>query len=246
MSPETVVQVPAPAALEVRNENGWVPAVYWQPQCAPRGIVLACHGGSGHKTSAAILAAVVRLMPLGISVLAIDGPVHGERSEGSLDPVEARHRFHQAWIAGTSNASMARDMRSALDALLQVPGHSRCPVGYLGVSMGTAYGLPLLATEPRIQAAAIGLWSARAEASSHLLSAALEVRCATWFTQQWNDEFFDREGTFELFDAIGAADKRLVIYPGLHLELQNERLDDAVAFLAPRLLHHSGSSSLLN
>src|SRR5262249_7256608 len=109
------------------------------------------------------------------------------------------------------------------------------PIAYIGVSMGTAYGLPLLAHEPRIQAAAIGLWSTTYPASEHLAEYARRVRCPIWFTQQWDDEFFDRAGTAELFDALGAEDKRLVAYPGPHRELEGERLFDAVAFIAQRL-----------
>lgn len=130
---------------------------------------------------------------------------------------------------------MAEDWSAALDQLLILPGLSGIPVGYIGVSMGTAYGLPLLATESRIQAAALGLWGTTYAASEHLAEYAQRVRCPVWFTQQWNDEFFDREGTFALFDAIGSEDKRLVAYPGPHRELEGVRLGDAVGFIAARL-----------
>ena len=69
---------------------------------------------------------------------------------------------------------------------------------------------------------------------------AAQVRCPVWFTQQWDDEFFDREGTAQLFDALGTRDKRLVAYPGPHHALEGERLDDAVDFLAGRLLDKAG------
>ncbi len=58
--------------------------------------------------------------------------------------------------------------------------------------------------------------------------------------QQWDDEIFDRAGVAELFDAIGSDDKRLVAYPGPHLELSGERLDDAAEFLARRLRAANG------
>ena len=127
-------------------------------------------------------------------------------------------------------------MRAALDALMRLPDYANLPVGYVGVSMGTAYGIPMLAVEPRIRAAAIGLWSTTYGASGHLAEFASRVRCDVWFTQQWNDEFFDRQGTLDLFDAIGTEDKRLVAYPGPHRELDGERLADAVAFVAGRLV----------
>ena len=107
--------------------------------------------------------------------------------------------------------------------------------------MGTGYGLPLLSTDVRIDAAAIGLWGMNFSGSEHLIGYAKSIRCPVWFTQQWDDQTFDREGTFALFDAIGSMDKRLVAYPGPHRELEGERLEDAVAFLQKRLLRRHPS-----
>ena len=228
------LRAPQPLALE--RTGVVVPAVFWQPEGEVKGVVLACHGGSGHKMSNAILMIAQACLPLGLAVLAVDGPVHGERRpDGDLDPTTARQAFREAWRAGVGRTDMGEDMRAALDALMRKPGFAGLPIGYVGVSMGTAYGIPMLADEPRIRAAAIGLWSTTYAASEHLAEHAKKIRCDVWFTQQWNDEFFDREGTFALFDAIGAADKRLVAYPGPHRELEGERLTDAVAFLAGRL-----------
>ncbi|MES2184747.1 MAG: hypothetical protein V4505_09385 [Pseudomonadota bacterium] len=223
--------------LAVSRGGARVPTSVWVPTSGhSRGIVLACHGGSGHKESPAILAIAQECLPLGLTVLAIDGPVQGERrADGNLDPVLARTDFRAAWRAGVGRTDIAADFSAALDALLAEPRYRGLPIGYIGVSMGTAYGLPLLAREPRIQAAAIGLWSTTYAASEHLTGFAGEVRCPVWFTQQWNDEFFDRAATQELFDAIGSADKRLVAYPGPHRELEGSRLKDAVAFIARHL-----------
>ena len=216
---ETILN--AAQRLSVTSEGTAIPAVYWAPSGACKGIVLACHGGSGHKLSQAILAIAGECLPLGLAVLAIDGPVQGERrADGSLDPQVAVKSFREAWQAGIGRTSMAREMTAALDALLGLPGFAGLPVGYIGVSMGTGYGIPLLASERRIGVAAIGLSG---------------ITCPVWFTQQWDDQTFDREGTFALFDAIGAADKRLVAYPGPHRELEGERLRDAIAFLNGRL-----------
>lgn len=229
--------LPSPTVLPVSHAGVRVPAVYWTPAVPCRGIVLAAHGGSGHKLSQAVLAIADRCLPLGLAVLAIDGPVQGERrSDGNLDATLARQAFRDAWRAGVGRTSMAQEWQAALNQFLLLPGHAQQPVGYIGVSMGTAYGLPLLAGEDRIQAAVLGLWGTTYPASEHLAEHAQHVKCPVWFTQQWNDEFFDREGTFALFDAIGSADKRLVAYPGPHRELEGARLADAVTFIADRLL----------
>lgn len=236
MTQEASTPLPQPLVLPVERAGAQIPAVYWQPAGASRGVVLACHGGSGHKKSNAILMIAQACVPLGLTVLAIDGPVHGDRrDDGNLDPVTARQSFRDAWRAGVGRTSMGEDMRAALDALVRLPGYADLPIGYIGVSMGTAYGMPLLATEPRVRAAAIGLWSTTYAASEHMAEFARQVRCDVWFTQQWNDEFFDRDGTLALFDAVGSQDKRLVVYPGPHRELDGERLTDAVAFVAGRL-----------
>jgi alpha-beta hydrolase superfamily lysophospholipase len=221
--------------LPVISDGIPIPAVYWAPS-VPRGIVIACHGGSGHKLSPAILAIAGACLPLGLAVLAIDGPVQGDRrADGNLDPQLAVRSFREAWQAGVGHTSMAREMGAALDALQALPGFEGLPIGYIGVSMGTGYGIPLLATDKRIAAAAIGLWGLNFVASEHLAGYAREISCPVWFTQQWDDKTFDREGTFALFDAIGSPDKRLVAYPGPHRELEGERLADAMAFLAARL-----------
>ncbi|OVZ64863.1 hypothetical protein CDO44_01260 [Pigmentiphaga sp. NML080357] len=213
-----------------------VPGIAWFPPRACAGLVLACHGGSGHKESPAVLAIRDRLLPEGHAVAAIDGPVHGDRrADGSRDPGAARADFRAAWRNGAARDDMTEDWRAFLDALLARPALSGCPVGYIGVSMGTAYGLPYLAQDGRVRAAVLGLWGTSYPASEHLAPAARRVRASVWFTQQWDDEIFDRAGVAELFDAIGSRDKRLVAYPGPHLELAGERLEDAAAFLVKRL-----------
>ena len=229
--------LPTPQTLHVIARGQPVPTLFWMPPRECRGVVLALHGGSGHKTSPAILAIAQACLAADLAVLAIDGPVHGERSiDGKLDPTVSKQRFRDAWRAGVGRFSVAQDMKAALDVFLAQPGHPDLPVGYVGVSMGTAYGIPLLADEPRIVAAAIGLWSTTYPASEHLAEQARRIRCPVWCTQQWSDEAFDRQATQDLFDAVGSPDKRLVAYPGGHRELEGERLQDAVRFVAGRLL----------
>lgn len=227
----------ASQALQVVRDGVRIPAVYWTPEGKSRGIVLASHGGSGHKHSQAILAIAAACVPLGLTVLAIDGPVQGERrSDGSLDATVARQAFREAWRAGVGHTTMAQDWQAALEQLLVLPGNAGLPIGYIGVSMGTAYGVPLLAQERRIRAAVLGLWGTSYPASEHLAAYAKDIQCPVWFTLQWDDEFFDREGSLALFDAIGSADKRLVAYPGPHRELEGERLLDAVSYMVRQLL----------
>lgn len=222
--------------FSVKAQSRIVPAVLWLPEGPARGLVLALHGGSGHKESPAILAIRDELLTSGLAVAAIDGPVHGDRrSDGLRDPDAVKAAFREAWRHGVGQLDVATDLRAVLDHLLELPELRRLPVGYIGVSMGTAYGLPFLAHEPRVRAAVIGLWSAGHVNSSHLAACAAQVRCPVWFTQQWDDQIFDRDSTLSLFDAVGSADKRLVAYPGPHRELEGERLCDAADFLRFKL-----------
>lgn len=222
--------------LSVRSGGAVVPTVYWEPLDPPLGVVLACHGGSGHKMAGGVLAIVQSCLSRSLAVVAIDGPVHGERrADGSTDPQLALESYREAWRSGVGRTSMADDMCAALDAMLAQDRFAHLPVGYIGVSMGTGYGLPFLATEPRVVAAAIGLWGMSYPGSEHLWDFARRIDCSVWFTQQWDDPKFERSSTFDLFDTIGAKDKRLVAYPGGHIELEGERLEDAVAFIFKRL-----------
>jgi alpha-beta hydrolase superfamily lysophospholipase len=218
-----------------------VPAILWLPSTACTGLVVTCHGGGGHKEASSVLAIVERFVTAGCGVVSIDGPVHGERrTDGVLDPDIVRQEYRAAWRAGIAHLDMAEDFTAVLDEVMAAYLDTPVPIGYMGVSMGTAYGLPFIAQDPRISAAVIGLWSATHTASDHLVDFARKAKCAIWFTQQWNDELFDRAGTAQLFDALGSADKRLVAYPGPHKELEGERLDDAVAFMLKRLASQAG------
>jgi hypothetical protein len=221
-------------------DGGIIPAAIWLPEVPPRGLILACHGGSGHKTSEAILAIAARALPAGFAVASIDGPVHGDRRvDRNLDPMVAKRDFREAWRAGVGRESMATNFLSLLKVLRHAPRLATVPVAYMGVSMGTAYGIPLLATDAGICAAALGLWSTTYPASEHLAEVAEKITCPVWFTLQWNDEFFDRSATMDLYEAIGSIDKRLVCYPGKHLELQGARLDDAMHFIFESLIRAS-------
>lgn len=225
-----------PTPLEVQSSGVPIPTVYWAPPQAPWGLVLSCHGGSGHKMSAGNLAIAAACASRGLALVAIDGPVHGDRRDDRCtDPQRAIESYREAWKQGVGSTSMGDDMSAALDAVQALPGYAHLPVGYIGVSMGTGYGIPFLSRERRVVAAAIGLWGMSYPASDHLWDHARRIDCAVWFTLQWDDPKFERSSTFELFDTIGAKDKRLVAYPGGHVELEGERLEDAVDFLEKRM-----------
>ncbi|VWX61905.1 Dienelactone hydrolase family protein [Burkholderiales bacterium 8X] len=214
-----------------------VPLAAWFPVCeGPRPLVLVGHGGSGDKRSDAVTDMIGPLVGRhGFVVAAIDGPVHGERRTQPAAPLEVRDEFRRLWEAGGSVEPMVADWQAAFDTLSELPAIDRSAVGYYGLSMGTAYGLPFLAQAGFIRAAVIGMWGTSRVHSARLVDDARRVQCPTLFSLQWNDEIFTREGQFEVFDALAAADKHMTIYPGGHVNPQGGRLAEIVAFLARQL-----------
>jgi len=215
-----------------------VPAVVWTPAAArgPRPLVLVGHGGSGHKTSQLVLDAAMPLVrEHGFVVAAIDGPVHGERRM-SLDAGEAvRTEFRALWAAGGSVEPMIADWRATLDHLCRMPEVDAGAIGWYGISMGTAYGLPFVAAEPRIRAAVLGMWGTCRVNSQRLVDDARKVTIPVLFQQKKDDEFFTPEGQVEVYEALASRDKRLAVYEGGHTDPAGAQLADLVGFLADRL-----------
>jgi hypothetical protein len=224
--------------FKVDGANYAIPCAIWLPaDSSPRGLVLAGHGGSQHKRSDSVCSLVRRLVgQFSFAVVSIDGPIHGERNVDSLlTPKDRQRRFLELWHTGDGHVpAMVRDWRTVIDTLRGRPDVGDLPVGYAGVSMGTAYGLPLIAAEPRIEAAVLGMWSANYPCGDRLLQAAPDVRCPVLFIARYEDEIFDRAGTQNLFDEIGAQDKRMLVLPGKHVESE-EQLDQMASFLNSRL-----------
>jgi len=171
----------------------------------------------------------------GLAVAAIDGPVHGNRRSQPAEPSIIRDEFRSLWDQGGSVEPMVADWKAALDALCRLEEIDRSAIGYFGVSMGTAYGIPLLANEPRIRAAVLGMWGTSRANSERLIVDAKNVRCPSMFIMQWDDPLFTRDGQFQLFDSLPGDDKQMRVYPGGHVEPQGETLTDATEFLARRL-----------
>ncbi|MDB5955884.1 MAG: alpha/beta hydrolase [Ramlibacter sp.] len=224
--------------FSIQAQDRRVPAVTWIPAGAsgPRPLVLIGHGGSGHKTSQLVLDAAMPLVQVhGFVVAAIDGPVHGDR-RASLDAGAAvRDEFRALWAAGGSVDSMIADWRATLDHLCTLPEVDPQAIGWYGISMGTAYGLPFVACEPRIRAAVLGMWGTSRVNSGRLVEDARRVTIPVLFQQKSEDEFFTSEGQVEIYEALASREKQLAVYAGGHTDPVGTQLLDLVGFLASQL-----------
>jgi dienelactone hydrolase len=105
-------------------------------------------------------------------------------------------------------------------------------VGFWGISQGARVGLPLLAAEPRITAAVLGL------ADGPVGSAPL-VTAPVLFYVQSDDDLVQPDACRALFHALGSADKTLVENPGGHLDLPRTSVEESAVWLDRKLAEQS-------
>ncbi|MFC7265387.1 alpha/beta hydrolase [Streptomyces lutosisoli] len=224
---------------------GGIPGVLWSPASgadrAP--LVLMGHGGGTHKKAPAMTGRAHLLVTgCGFHVACIDAPGHGDRPRTAHDEQEIAV-MQRAMAAGEPvgpivvryNAHLAEravpEWQATLDALQELPEiGTEGPVGYFGLNMGTAIGVPLTAIEPRITAAVFGLfWP------EPLAETAKQITIPIQFALQWDDEHIPRQSGLALFDAFASKDKTLHANAGRHKELPRFEADSAVRFFARHL-----------
>ncbi|MEE3326670.1 MAG: dienelactone hydrolase family protein [Myxococcota bacterium] len=224
-------------AFTIECEGRNVPGILWTPtQPAPASpVVLLGHGGTLHKRAHYILATARRLVRQhGMAAVSIDGPGHGERKERiPEDQDQARADFVSAWLKPGANEKIVADWTATLDAAQAEVGEG--PVGYFGLSMGTMMGIPLIAAEPRIQAAVLGLMGVWGPNRDRLVEDAPKIACPIRFLAQWNDEVVPRETVLDLFDRLGSSEKSLRAHPGRHVQVPAPEMRAIADFFASHL-----------
>jgi dienelactone hydrolase len=220
----------------VETERGPVTGVLWQGSEARAGMPLVClgHGASGDRHQAPIPWLCRRLVgEHGFAALSIDGPVHGRRQQGD----GGRKAFWPEWERPGTVEDMVADWRTALDFAQAQPDIGTGPVGYWGLSMGTIYGAPFVASEPRIEVAVLGLMGITGPKHYRptITVAAESIGVPVLFLMQLEDELFDRDEYLALFDALATSDKRLHANPGLHPAVPMEELHHCIEFLVAGL-----------
>jgi pimeloyl-ACP methyl ester carboxylesterase len=226
-----------------------VPGIRWFPEGAAgsRPTILIGHGGTQHKRVPNVLGLARRFVRhLGYAAVALDAPGHGERIRDP-EKAERRRRAIQARIAAGPGAGGAEfgpeeakewidrttkgitEWRSLLDTLDEQGGGAA--YGYWGVSMGTAIGLPFVASEPRIRAAVLGLAGlGNRPGGDRFEQAARGLTIPLMLVLQWNDELVPQSSGLALFDAIGSKEKTLHANPGGHVEIPLFERDAYEAF----------------
>jgi dienelactone hydrolase len=221
---------------------GDVPGVLWSPAEAAGGrpLILLAHGGGAHKKAPYIVARARHFVTdCGFAVAAVDAPGFGDRpmteeDERSVADIRRRREAGEPVLEAIVryNATLAAqavpDWRATLDALQD--GGADGPVGFLGMSLGSAIGVPLAAAEPRITAAVFGL-----AAYETLAEAAGRISIPLEFWLQWDDELVPRDSGLALFDAFASRDKTLHAHPGRHAELPVSERESSQRFLARHL-----------
>lgn len=192
-------------------------------------LMLFGHGASGDRYQAPIAHLAGRFQKAGIPSLSIDGPVHGLRKVGDGQ----RGAFGQELQRESHIEDMLADWNEAISLALGLDDVNTTKLAYMGLSMGSIYGIPLVASRPDMTVATLGLigMTAILPQGDTFLALARKIEIPVLFLMQMEDELFPREGCLEVFDAFASKDKRMHCNPGLHPEIPGEEIDFSYEFL---------------
>ncbi|BDW10731.1 hypothetical protein PSHI8_08130 [Polynucleobacter sp. SHI8] len=224
--------------VEIEQEKRVVAGKVWHSQASSgmRPLLLIGHQETEHKDSSEIHD-FIKLMcgKYGFVVALIDGPIHGERRFGTTDEDLMGQEFDQLWKDGDESISpMVLDWKLTLDALCELSEvDSRC-IGYLGISMGTAYGIEVVATDLRISAAVFGQWGTHRSHQERMLKAARRINCPIEFYAHEKDRNLSYQQ--ELFDAFRAEEKLWNTFSKSKLYDNSKTIDQIVNFFVVQLL----------
>ncbi len=228
-------------ARDFRIDTGGRPVTgaLWLPEqtSSSTALVLCGHGASGDRYQAPIPHLARRFSAHGIATLAIDGPVHGLRQQGP----GGRAALAEELQRPSCTDDMVADWLLALRSVREATGLNG-RLAYFGLSMGTIFGIPLLAAasarDITVRCSVLGLagtTGAVAFLGERLSRDASTITHPVLYLMQLEDELFDRDGYLALFDALGSEDKRLHANPGLHPEIPSEEVDASIEFICARL-----------
>ncbi|MFE0206586.1 dienelactone hydrolase family protein [Streptomyces sp. NPDC058985] len=220
-----------------------IPGVLWTPEDArgTRPLILLGHGGGQHKTAPGTVSRARRYAAEGFAVVAIDAPNHGDRpKDEKFGRIAAEMRAGMAaggnpsgLVAGMHNylaPQAVAEWQAVLTAVQHLDQVGVGPVGYCGMSMGCGLGIPLIAAEPRIGAAVLGLLGVHGLAED-----AGRITAPVQFLVQWDDQMVPRDQSLALFGALASTEKTLHANPGKHGDVPSFEVDSSLQFFARHL-----------
>jgi pimeloyl-ACP methyl ester carboxylesterase len=219
--------------VEERIETNGIPARLYLPG-RPKGLLLLGHGGGKSKDSERFIE-LSRLYAesTDLAVVCIDALDHGERK-----PVGVDDRLPTEWHS--------RSMRQTVDdwtATASALSWIGPPLAYVGFSMGSIFGIPVVESQTSIKVAVFvvggvpsGGWIQDPPLRSLLLSAASRLsRPHVLMVNKTQDELFPVEGVQDLFTAIPGQDKSLSFWEGTHDDWPPEAIDQTITFINSHL-----------
>lgn len=235
--------------FDLKTTDDVVPGIHWLPE-TPAGshpTVLIGHGGTQHTRVPNVVGLARKLVrEAGYGVVALDAPAHGDRATDADRAAMAARREQRrqgegrpplgsaaARALGDRAPKVVAEWKLLLDDLGTNDRWASGPFGYWGVSMGCAFGLPLVASEPRIAAAVLGLAGLREGTGQAELAG--RVKIPILFLFQWHDELMRRESGVALWQALGSEEKTMHINPGPHVGIPLFERDAAVTFFRRHL-----------
>ena len=177
----------------------------WVPdQPVSRNTIVAFgHGASGDRYQAPIPYIVHRLLRQGLFCISMDGPVHGLREQHGGGRPALGQEFRKNDVVEQMNL----DWQTSIQVACERFDITDANFGYFGLSMGSIFGIPMLADRVQqghaVSVATLGLLGTSGAASQFqqgLLDAAALLTCPILFLMQLEDELFPRDGYLDLFD----------------------------------------------
>ena len=204
----------------------------WLPDSMSAGCTLIClgHGASGDRYQPPICSLAARFVKEAkFPVLSLDGPVHGLRQVGD----SGRTAFFLEFERDGCMEDMTDEWTCAVSETQALAAVGVGKLAYLGLSMGSLFGIPFIASRDDVTVAALGLVGVKSNFphDQELLEAAAKIDCPLLFLMQLEDELFVRDGYLEVFDTFASVDKRLHANPGPHPEIPGEEIDFAFEFV---------------